>query len=144
MTETTLQLIDYCLGFYGDGPDSLRYLEDWGHQPMTSSEILAVLPHVEEVYPKEVTNGIPVNVDSFLREVVRDFVLAGRGVDYNFEHFTSKEEREIFTTNADDWRDQLESLREEKELSGKDMGKIWAEIIAPSKVKPKWFGFLNN
>lgn len=144
MTETTLELIDYCLSFYGDSPNSLRYFDDWEQPPMTSSEILAVLPHVEEVYPKEIKNGIPVNVDSFVREVIRDFVLVARGVDARTEHFTSSQERDIFNQNQDAWRSELETLISENDMSHNEIMKAWNEIIAPSGIKPKWFGFLRR
>lgn len=144
MNESTLTLIDYCLGFYGDGPDSLKYFESWGHEPMTSSEILAVLPHVEAVYPKEIHNGIPVNVDTFVREIIRDFVLTGRGVESSKEHFVSVDERDIFNANQAEWRNQLEQARAEKEMSFEEMMVLWEEIIAPCKIKPKWFGFLKR
>ena len=138
------ELAEYVLGFYGDGEDSLKYFESWGYQPMTHEEIMAVLPHVEQVYPNEITNGTPVNVDTFVREVIRDFVLTGRGVEKPMEHFVSVEERDIFNANKDEWRSELEDARSAKSMSYSEMMKLWYKIIEPSKVKPQWFGFLRK
>ena len=144
MHNAVLELAHYCLGFYGSGKDSLKYFESWGHEPMTFDEILAVLPHVEEVYPNEVSDGVPMNVDTFVREVIRDFVLTARGVESPMEHFVSAEEKSIFEANKDDWRGQLERARSEKEMSHTEMMELWHQIIAPCKIKPKWFGFLRR
>lgn len=144
MDNTILELANYCLGFYGDGEDSLKYFESWGHEPMKLREILAVLPHVEEVYPNEIHNGVPVNVDSFVRELVRDFVLAGRGVEFVPEYFITVEGKKIFQENADAWREQIEDLKSPGTMTGAEINKAWEKISAPSNIKPKWFGFLKQ
>jgi len=144
MDNTILELANYCLGFYGDGKDSLKYFEMWGHEPMTFDEILAVIPHVEEVYPNEIHNGVPVNIDTFVREVIRDFVLTGRGDESRKEHFVSAKEKEIFDANKDEWREQLAQARSEKEMSHDELMELWYQIISPSQIKPTWFGFLKK
>ena len=142
--SNTQELIEYCMSFYGDVPGSLRYFDDWGYPPLQVHEIMAILPKMEEVHPKEFVNGKIKDVDSLTRERVRDFVFMGRGYDVNTEHITSLEAMEVWDRMRDQWRDQMERVRQDRELSFEEHMKIWREITKEGEIKPKWFGFLSN
>jgi hypothetical protein len=74
----------YMMSFYGDGPDSLKYFEKWGHEPMTLDEAIFGLYAITK---KDLELGeIPYvlkyhEVDTFDRENIRDAVLQARGVE---------------------------------------------------------------
>ena len=135
--------VDYCLSFYGDVPGSLGYFQDWGYNPMTRTEIEKVIPLVAAMYPDEKC-GNSLTGDSFTRELVRDFVIHGRGIDTDVEHFTSSEGRDIFRKNRDRWQSELHERLKGESVSHSVLMSYWHEIIKDCKVKPSWFGFLTT
>lgn len=138
-----MEFEDYCLSFYGDVPNSLGYFKSWGYEPMTMDDIKKVIPLVAAMYPEEQC-GDSLTGDTFTRELVRDFVIHGRGIDTDVEHFTSSEGREIFRKNRDRWQSELHERLDVKAVSHSVIMEHWHEIIEDSKIKPSWFGFLRG
>ena len=144
----TNELIEYCMSFYGDVPNGLRYMKEWRQPDMTVDEIMAVLPLIAKVYPNEFINGSPVHVDTTMRELVRDFVLDGRGNESPTENRTSKEQIEVWKTNFPKWKsehdDAVLEITRTRSIGELESLKLWHHITRDGNIKPQWFGFLNN
>jgi hypothetical protein len=137
--------IAYCMSFYGDVDGGLHYFEEDGFPPMQIFEIKAVLPLIKEVYPEEFNaDDTLANADSTTREMVRDFVIHGRGYNLRSEWHTSTQSREVFKANRDSWGKELEERQALEPAKGAGFLRLWNEITKEADIKPKWFGFLSN
>tara|TARA_R110002126_G_scaffold68325_7_gene172975 strand:+ start:477 stop:1115 length:639 start_codon:yes stop_codon:yes gene_type:complete len=81
-TPKQLEALDYVLGFYGDGPDSLNWFVKDGHEPMTELEAIFGLYAITKK-DLEIGNKPYIleynDIDTSDRENIRDAVLQARG-----------------------------------------------------------------